>query len=154
MLGAMGAGGGFRLQAAPIPVRRRKRGMGQVRTWWIVHIQRPLRHVMPGFVAAGEQADAGWCAHRGGVGLSEFHAFAGQPFHCRRFETLVQRRAVIGERNAGILPTHVIGEDEQNVGRLRRGRGERDRDRGKQTEGGSGQNSGYYGWGQCGLSRT
>ena len=68
-----------------------------------------VRHArLPG-VPAGEERGAGWSAHRLDVELRQLHPFVGDPVQ-------MGRRHLRAAVETGLPPTHVVGEEDHDVG--------------------------------------
>ena len=78
--------------------------------------QGPVRHAVPRHVHARQRADPRGGTDRRGIGLRELHPFVGEPLHVRRVIAAVQCGGFRMERNGGLLPSHVIHEEEDDVG--------------------------------------
>ena len=102
-----------------------------------VGVQRPVGDAVAGGVHAREEAAARGRADAAGIGLGEHHALLRQLLHVGRMEEVVVGGALGPEGKRGVLPPHVVHQEEDYIGALAPGCGrDGQRGKGKGEEGG------------------
>ena len=110
-------------KAVHVPVREIERGMLPVVGG--VLAERPVRHPVPGRVEPRQQAHPRGGTDAARVGPGELHPLRGEPLHVGGAVAPVEGRLLLVKRHRGVLPPHVVHEEEHDVGRVGLGRGGR-----------------------------
>ena len=77
--------------------------------------ERPVGDTMSRGVESGHQAYSRWRADTARVGIGEFRSGPCEFFHVRSAKTFVQHGTFLVERNRGVLPPHVIHQEQNDV---------------------------------------
>ena len=81
-----------------------------------VVIECPVGYPVTGGIHTRHEAASRWRGDGARIGLHEFYAFLGQFLHVGRLVAVVQRCHFGVEGDRGLLPTHVVYEEQNNVG--------------------------------------
>ena len=81
-----------------------------------VALERPVRHAVAGGIGARNERAAAGRTDGAGVGLREEHTLGSEALHVGRMEHAIIGRGVRPEGNGGVLPAHIVHEEEDDVG--------------------------------------
>ena len=81
----------------------------------LVALQRPVGHPMAGVVGSRNEAAPGGRTDVAGIRLGEHHALLGQSLHIGCLVGLVVRSLLCPKRQRGILPSHVVHHEQDDV---------------------------------------
>ena len=104
---------GARAEAIDIPLGSLQCAVGLV--GGRVVAQRPVGHAVTCSVRPRQKAAAAGGGDGRSVGVGEAHATTSQALHGRGMVAPVERRRITPEGDGGILPAHIIHEEEEDI---------------------------------------